>query len=223
MRPKFYYHGHHEDVASTIKKYINSSNNFLSSETAHSPRAAGDALQSLVSKKLESFLGSWCSEYSNEFGRRAMADMAFTDVQGVHSLIDVKTHRKDTHFNMPNLTSVERLTRLYESDKNVFSLILIKYSIEGIDLVVSDVLFFPIEFLDWDCLTVGALGWGQIQIANANNIRILPRNSRKKWMLELCSVMMGFYPREIEKIMGRIHRFEEIKEYWEDKEDIWSR
>lgn len=38
-----------------------------------------------------------------------MADLAFTDKEGIYSVVDVKTHREDTRFNMPNLTSVERL------------------------------------------------------------------------------------------------------------------
>lgn len=223
MRSSFYYQGHHEGVATAIKSYINSQEGFLSPETARSPRAVGDALESLVTNRFESFLGNWCGEYSNEFGRRAMADMAFTDVEGIYSVIDVKTHRKDTDFNMPNLTSVERLARLYESDINVFSIIMVQYLVQGTDLEVSDVLFLPIEFLDWECLTIGALGWGQIQLANANNIQIVPQNSRREWMLQLCDKMRYFYPREIEKITERIQRFEEVREYWENKEDVWAK
>ena len=56
---------------------------------------------------------------------------------------------------------------------------MIRYSIEETSVVVSDVLFSPIEFLDWNCLTIGALGWGQIQIANSNDIRLNDRYSRK--------------------------------------------
>lgn len=223
MKSNFYYQGQHRKVASEIKEYLNSLDSFLSPQTARSPRAVGDALETLVAEKFETFLGEWCSEYSNEFARRAMADMAFTDIEGFYSVIDVKTHRENTRFNMPNLTSVERLARLYESDSNVFSLIMIKYSIEGTVLEVSDVLFSPIEFLDWDCLTVGALGWGQIQIANSNDIRTVELHSRKRWMLQLCDVMMDFYPREIGKIRERIQRFEEVRGYWEGKEDIWAR
>ena len=223
MRSSFYYQGHHEQVATAIKEYINSLDGFLSPQTARSPRAVGDALESLVAERFESFLGEWCREYSSEFARRAMADMAFTDVEGIYSVVDVKTHREDTRFNMPNLTSVERLARFYESDTNVFALIMIKYSIDGTDLGVSDVLYAPIEFLDWECLTVGALGWGQIQIANSNNIQTVPQNSRRKWMLQLCDVMMAFYPREIEKISERIERFENVREYWANKEDVWAR
>ena len=33
-----------------------------------------------------------------------------------------------------------------------------------VDIQVQKVHFVPIEFLSWDCLTIGALGWGQIQI-----------------------------------------------------------
>ena len=222
MKSSFYYQGHHEQVATDIKEYINSLSSFLSPQTARSPRAVGDALESLIAERFETFLGDWCSEYSSEFARRAMADMAFTDVEGIYSVIDVKTHREDTRFNMPNLTSVERLARFYESDTNVFSLIMIKYSVDGTNLEVSDVLFAPIEFLDWECLTVGALGWGQIQIANSNNIQTLPKYSRKEWMLQLCDVLMAFYPREIEKITERIQRFESVKEYWAQKEDVWA-
>ena len=73
MKSSFYYQGHHEQVATAIKEYINSLDGFLSPQTARSPRAVGDALESLVSERFETFLGDWCSEYSSEFARRAMA------------------------------------------------------------------------------------------------------------------------------------------------------
>ena len=222
MKSSFYYQGHNELAASETKRYINSLESFLSHQTASSTRAVGDALESVVAQKFKIFIGDWCREYSSEFARRAMADIAFTDKEGIYSVVDVKTHREDTHFNMPNLTSVERLARFYESDTNVFSVIMIKYSVQGTALRVSDIVFVPIEFFDWSCLTVGALGWGQIQIANSNNIKIVPQNSRKEWMLRLCDVMKAFYPREIEKINDRIHRFENVKKYWMNKDDIWA-
>ncbi len=222
MKSRFYYEGHHEQVATRIKDHLNSLDSFLTSHTSHSPRAVGDALQSLVADSFDTFLEDWCSEYSSTFSRRAMADLAFTDIEGIYSVIDVKTHREDTKFNMPNLTSVERLSRFYESDSNVFSLIMIKYSVIEMDLNVNDVLFVPIEFLNWECLTIGALGWGQIQIADPNNIQIIPQNSRKEWMLQFCDEMMAFYPQEIDKITNRIKRFEMIREHWNKKDDIWG-
>ena len=109
------------ELAAEIKEYVNSLDSFLSPQTARSPRAVGDALESMVAERFETFLGDWCSGVFERFARRAMADMAFTDVEGIYSVIDVKTHREDTRFNMPNLTSVERLARFYESD-TMFSL-----------------------------------------------------------------------------------------------------
>ena len=87
---------------------------------------------------------------------------------------------------------------------------------------IERVHFVPIEFLSWTCLTIGALGWGQIQIANANNIVVNHAYSRKKWMLELCDVLLEFYPREIEKVKGRIEYFNEVKKRWKEKTDIWQ-
>ncbi len=222
MKSSFYYSGHYLGVAERVKNYLNSMSDFLSNQATPSTRTAGDAFESLISERFDSFLQDWCDEYSSDFSRRAMADLAFTDKEGFYTIVDVKTHRKDTMFNMPNLTSVERLARFYESDTNVFSLIVIKYTVEDSKLTVTEVSFSPIEFLDWECLTIGALGWGQIQIANSNNIKIVDRYSRKKWMLQLCETMLSFYPKEILKTKNRITRFDNVKTYWESKEDIWD-
>ena len=148
-----------------------------------------------------------------------MADLAFTDKDGFYYVVDVKTHRLDTKFNMPNLTSVERLSRFYEEDKNYFCLLKVDYKINGTRAEIVKVTFAPIEFFDWDCLTIGALGWGQIQIANANVVKIMPKNSRKKWMLELCDIMLDFYPKEIGKIGERIDHFKKIRKIWEKKSE----
>lgn len=222
MRSAFYYNGAHQEVALKLSEYINALPNFLSERTANSPRSVGDAIESIVADCFENLLGDWCMDYSNDFARRSMADIAFTDKQGIYSVIDVKTHRRDTKFNMPNLTSVRRLSRFYESDHNVFAIVMIKYSIEKTMITVSDVLFCPIEFLDWDCLTIGALGWGQIQIVDSNRIRLIDRYSRKKCMLKLCDEISEFYHKEIGKIYDRIDQFDAIRTFWERKEEIWD-
>ena len=58
------------------------------------------------------------------------------------------------------------------------------------------------------------LGWGQIHIANSNYISVRPHYSRRAWMLELCDVMLEFYPKEIGKIEARIEHFQEVKQRW---------
>ena len=148
-----------------------------------------------------------------------MADLAFEDNHGLYYVVDVKTHRRSTKFNMPNLTSVERLSRFYEDDRNHFVILMVSYVIQGLRTLVEEVVFAPIEFLAWDCLTIGALGWGQIQIANANMISINPGYSRRKWMLELCDTLFDFYPKEIAKIDRRIEHFRKVREQWEKRPD----
>jgi len=211
-----FYTNRYEAVQERIRQFLNEREGFLSANTIDSPRAVGDAIQDILSESFQSLLGpDPCATYSSHFARRAMADLAFEDREGFYYVVDVKTHRLSTKFNMPNLTSVERLARFYEDDKNYFVVLLLAYDVEGLRAVVEKVRFVPIEFLGWDCLTIGALGWGQIQIANSNIVTIVPQYSRKMWMLELCDTMLEFYPKEIAKIDKRMQRFRRIRTEWE--------
>lgn len=216
MKSKIFYTDMCKEIESKIVTTLNSHDDFLTDATARSTRAVGDAIEGILFDEFPKILGDCCKEYSPSFARRAMADIAFKDKDDLYYIVDVSTHRTDTHFNMPNITSVERLARFYEEDSNYFVILSVKYTITGIKAEISRVYFAPIEFFMWDCLTVGALGWGQIQIANSNYINV-KKYSRKKWMLEFCDVMLNFYPKEIEKIGTRIERFEKVREFWESK------
>ena len=218
MKSKLFYTNAYKEIESRIITTLNSHEDFLTRSTASSTRAVGDAVEHILSEELETILGGWCTEYSKDFARRSMADIAFTDKDGFYYIVDVKTYRTDSHFNMPNLTSVERLSSLYASDTDYFVILNVTYHISGTKIIVTDTRFNPIEFLMWDCLTVGALGWGQIQIANSNYVNI-KQYSRKKWMLEFCDVMLSFYPKEIEKIYSRLEHFKEVRKFWESKPD----
>ncbi len=220
MKSALFDTGAYEVAERKIKDFLNEQEEFLSGNTVKSTRAAGDAMQDILSTHFQSIVGeTHCLNYSSEFARRAMADLAFEDCDAFYYRVDVKTHRTSTKFNMPNLTSVERLARFYEDDKNYFVILYVGYDVQGLRVVVADVKFVPIEFLDWECLTLGALGWGQIQIANANRIVVKPQNPRKAWMLQLCDALFDFYPREIAKTNDRIEHFKRVRMFWEEKPD----
>lgn len=220
QKSSLFYTDEYKGIQERTRDFLNAHDEFLSGSTVTSTRATGDAIQDVLAKHFRSILGEGtCREYSADFARRAMADLAFEDADGFYYVVDVKTHRLSTKFNMPNLTSVDRLGRFYEGDKNYFVVLMVAYDIEGLRAVIKDVRFVPIEFFGWDCLTVGALGWGQIQIADSNRITINPHYSRKKWMIEMCDVLMEFYPKEITKINDRIERFKTLKEHWERRSD----
>lgn len=219
MKSRIFFSDAYTKIETKVKRFLNQHEDFLTPSTARSTRAAGDAIESILGDNFDRIIGKWCCEYSANFARRAMADIAFKDMDGLYCVVDVKTHREETKFNMPNLTSVRRLVRFYEDDNNYFVMLLVKYKLERIHIAVSEVIFVPIEFLGWDCLTIGALGWGQVQIANANYIKVNPQYSRRKWMLELCDAMLEFYPKEISKISTRIEYFEGVRGAWFAKAD----
>ena len=215
MDSKLFYSDQFKAVESRLLTFLNGQKDFLSASTSESTRAVGDAIQNLLANNFQEILGKEiCAEYSQGFARRAMADLAFYDHDKKYYVVDVKTHRLSTKFNMPNLTSVERIARFYEDDANYFVVLMVSYEVIGYTIKVEKVHFVPIEFLGWDCLTIGALGWGQIQIANSNQITIVEKYSRRSWMIELCDTLLEFYPKEITKITARIAHFEKIKERW---------
>ncbi|MGH9684581.1 MAG: hypothetical protein ACRD4S_13340 [Candidatus Acidiferrales bacterium] len=211
--------GARKTIERKILNVLNQQKDFLSVVTAGSTRATGDAIQSIIEEQFEAILGDLGGEYSAKFARRAMADLAFKDKHGNYYVVDVKTHREETVFNMPNLTSVDRLARFYEDDMNFFIVLMVRYGVTGTKVKVTKVHFVPIENLSWSCLTIGALGIGQIQIANARNITIDLEKTRRSWMLDLCETILQFYPREIIKIGKRVAKFEKVREFWLAKED----
>lgn len=208
-----------ERIESRVRDLLNGQADFLSADTAESTRAAGDAIQSIIEDNFAEILGDLVGEYSASFARRAMADLAFKDKVGNYCVVDVKTHREGTAFNMPNLTSVDRLARFYEDDANYFVMLMVKYAVTATKVTVQRVHFVPIEHLKWDCLTIGALGTGQIQIADSKRIEFDPSHTRRAWMLEFCDAVLAFYPREIAKITKRIGKFEKVKEFWLSKHE----
>lgn len=219
QKSKIFYTDTYKNLEKKIEDFLNEQTDFLSPRTINSPRAVGDAIENILVENFGTILGDLSKKYSSNFARRAMADLAFTDKDDFYYVVDVKTHRLDTKFNMPNLTSVERLSRFYEDDKNYFVVLKVNYKVEEPKVIIDKVTFAPLEFFSWDCLTLGALGWGQIQIANANTVTILPKNKRKNWMIEMCDNLLDFYPKEILKINERIDHFKKVKKYWQGKKE----
>jgi hypothetical protein len=203
----------------TVVSLLNG-NQLMNYNTVNSPRAVGDAVQGFLEKNISKCLPKeLVAKINTSFARRSMADLAFEDVSENYYVVDIKTHNLNTNFNMPNLTSVERLARFYGDNKNYFVLLLVSYKIDGERLVFDNCIFAPIEYFDWPCLTIGALGWGQIQLSNSNTVNINAENTRKKWMLQLCDTLDFFYPNEISKITQRMDYFKNIREFWENQPD----
>lgn len=181
-----------------------------------SPRAVGDAVQDFLGASLpECFPDGVIDRVESGFERRSMADIAFYDRQGNYYVVDVKTHNRNTHFNMPNLISIQRLAKFYENDTNHFLILMVEYETSEAGVHYTDCHFVPIEHFSWKCLTIGALGWGQIQIANSNLLITDLSQNRRDWMLQLCDTVKAFYEAEIGKINIRSTWFGEVRRRWE--------
>lgn len=213
----------HRKIEKETQNLLSTHPGFLSQQTRESPRAVGDAIQTILEKNSQKIFSTVVGDTPHARGnatppaRRAMADLAFYDKDKNYCAVDVKTHRLDTTFNRSNLTSVERLSKFYEDDGNIFTILKIDYEVSNKTILIKHVTFRPIEFFSWNCLTVGALGWGQIQFVNANRIKIDEKQSRKKWMLEMCSNLFDFYPKEVAKIRERITYFQNVQKTWKHK------
>ncbi|MCF0121821.1 MAG: hypothetical protein HUJ74_01105 [Lachnospiraceae bacterium] len=203
--------------ANLLNKLKKDGRNLVSKLSLDSTRAIGDAVQSFVEQHFSECIPTdILNEYEDDFSRRSMQDLAFSDNDGNYYAIDVKTHNTSTDFNMPNLTSVHRLAKFYRNKSNYFCILMVTYNVEDGNIEYTNCQFRPIEHFNWSCLTLGALGWGQIQFKNSNDIKILPAPSRKDWMIKMCEAIEAFYGIEISKINERIDWFKKEKEYWKN-------
>ena len=66
----------------------------------------------------------------NHTGGKDFPDITFTH-GGIEYVIDVKTQRENTKFNMPNITSLERIKKFYTNKKRVFLVLIVRYSVKN--------------------------------------------------------------------------------------------
>lgn len=206
------------NTAEQVLQLLNSKGqHIVGKRSLNSPRAVGDAVQEFLCEKeglRQCIPHDKLQSFETDFQRRSMEDMAFYDRDNQYYAVDCKTHNLSTAFNMPNLISVRRLANFYKNDTNSFCILIVAYKVEDNNIIYKDCFFKPIEAFSWDCLTIGALGWGQIKIANSNVLKFNEVINRKEWMLQLCNNIEMFYDEEISKISERKNWFYEIKDYW---------
>ena len=155
---------------------------------------------------------------SAELTRRSMGDIFVVDNEQTQYFIDVKTHNLGTKFNMPNLTSVDRLSKYYarQNTDNYFLILLVEYNLSNQGVEFTNIRLFPIENLSWDCLHIQSLGWGQIQIKNANNTVIVQNITREQWMSQFYDRLNSYYAKVVKKAQERQDIMKRRAEEWND-------
>jgi len=197
-----------------IPLLLNKENIIMPNLSEKSTRGIGDLLCEITREKFISLLTNNYKNSDQKIERKSMGDIVIEDSTCKY-LIDVKSKLEGTSFNMPNITSIVKLSKLYANSKNYFILLLIDYKILNQSLIVNTVNILPIESISWDCLQIANIGLGQIQITNANKIKIDESISRNEWLLNLCSRSLNFLENLSNKIPKRMEYFITKKEEYE--------
>ena len=198
-----------DELKARIETFLQAEESFIvSEEFRRSTRGVGDAIEGLIVDRFGDITRGLVDSVNTDFSRRAMEDLSFQiDVR--YYAVDVKTHRDEPGFHMPNLTSVKRLMDFYDNDDNFFVVVMINYRLtnagrlERVTAIVE-----PIEWFDWSCMRIGSLGWGQLQFRSASDIRINRDQSRKDWLWSFAEELREHYAGEVSKIKERVEYLE---------------
>src|SRR5258708_2035355 len=131
--------GDYKTVEEKIVHFLNEQKHIFNKYSLNNPRSVGGALEQLLVENFGDIIGLSRYEYVEQSAtRKSLGDLEFSDKQQTEMryIVDIKTHRLDTKFNMPNLTSSKRLAELYEDEHNIFVIAMIDYKIEKPDVKV---------------------------------------------------------------------------------------
>lgn len=188
-----------------IRNLQENATNIFSKYSITSTRSVGDTIQNYLGDKCfpELLKKYSVTDVVNHTGGKDFPDITFTH-GGIEYVIDVKTQRENTKFNMPNITSLERIKKFYTNKKRVFLVLIVRYSVKNDMVEYKECFIQPIENISWKSLIISGLGNGQIQIKNANDIEF-NKTSRKNWMNNLYNEQYKFYNKQINKWQGKIN------------------
>ena len=106
----------------------------------------------------------------------------------------------NSDLSMPNLISISRIKKFYENDRNLLLYVFVKYVSNNNVIQILEVNVKKLEQLNWECLTIGNLGKGQLQITNMNEISFQTFMTRTDWMERLSYDVVIYYQKLIDKI-----------------------
>lgn len=189
---------------------------FLNSKTIdelnlkESVRAVGDKIPAVVGKRISAIFSKYIVEFNILNSSKKICNVMIKDKFENEYYVDIITHNITKDFARPNITTVKTIEKLYKNNKNIFLILLIHYNPNLNKNFITKVQLFPIECLTWDCIEIGALGNGQLQIKNSSNIIINKEFDRETWKDEFQKRLMVFYKKQQTKINKRISQLMEL-------------
>lgn len=136
-------------------------------------------------------------------GKKSIEDISLI-IDGITYYVDPKTHNINADFSMPNLSAIEKIKKLFFSDKTELIYVFIHYEKINNMVMVKDIDVHFIWELDNSILGVGALGKGQLQLKNANKELMITAEGKEEWFKLFKKSVLKFLDKQIIKINKQI-------------------
>jgi len=170
-------------------------------------RTVGDLIESKVSEILRNSNSELITEKRAPRSKKSIEDV--TLVSGtVLYYIDPKTHDVNSDFSMPNLTSIEKIKKLFLNQNEELVYVFVSYGLQNGMINIVDIKVFFLWELDVSILGIGALGKGQLQIKNANNKLVFTSIGKDNWYKGFKKLVQEYLKKQIIKIKKQIIAWE---------------
>jgi len=166
-------------------------------------RGIADIIEQDVSKIILNLKSRIIKESYEAKSKRSIEDVGLVTTEYDDIKIDIKTHDSDSDLSMPNLISISRIKKFYENDRNLLLYVFVKYVSNNNVIQILDTKVKAIEQLNWECLTIGNLGKGQLQVKNMDEISFQNHMTRSDWVERLSYDVVLYYQSLVNKIQTK--------------------
>jgi hypothetical protein len=166
-------------------------------------RGIADIIEIIVSDIILNLKHQSIKESYEAKSKRSIEDVGLVTTEYDDIKIDIKTHDSDSDLSMPNLISISRIKKFYENDRNLLLYVFVKYVSNNNVIQILDTKVKAIEQLNWECLTIGNLGKGQLQVKNMDEISFQNHMTRSDWVERLSYDVVLYYQSLVNKIQTK--------------------
>jgi hypothetical protein len=199
-------------IVNPIKKHIKDllSENLQNFELINGgqQRTVGDLIEGKITEILYNSKSKLISETRGPRSKKSIEDVTLISNNGMTYYVDPKTHDSNSDFSMPNLTSIDKIKKLFLSMNEDLIYVFVSYIINDGIVIIGDIKVFFIWELDISILGVGALGKGQLQIKNANKDLVFTNKGKLGWYSDFKKLVQDFLSKQINKINKQILEWE---------------